>query len=160
MQRGLKFVSEDKTEPRIIKKYPNRRLYDTESSSYITIAEVRELVVNGIAFVVIEQKTGEDITRSTLLQIILDQEQDSNPLFSNENLERFIRYYQTGGHSGFSDFLGQSMSFYQDQQREFGKTIGDMTQANPVTLLTEMTQKNLDSWNQMMGLAGKKSEKK
>ena len=153
-------MSEDTANPRIIKKYPNRRLYDTESSRYITISEVRELVINSVPFIVIEQKSGEDITRSTLLQIILEQELDSNPLFSNENLERFIRYYGAGAHTGFSDFISQSMNFFQDQQREFGKAVADLTGPNPITFWSEMTQKNLDSWNQMMGTGDKDSGKK
>jgi polyhydroxyalkanoate synthesis repressor PhaR len=153
-------VSEDTVAPRIIKKYPNRRLYDTESSCYITIAEVRELVVAAVAFVVVEQKTGKDITRSTLLQIILEQELDANPLFSNENLERFIRYYGAGVHGGFSEFIGQSLNFFQDQQREFDQAVKGMADHNPMTFWTEMTQKNMDSWNQMMGLGEKDGEEK
>ena len=96
-------------QPRIIKKYPNRRLYDTEKSQYVTLQQIRDLVLDEVPFVVIDQKSEEDITRSILLQIILEQESEANPLFSNDNLERFIRYYNTGAHAGFSDFIGQGM---------------------------------------------------
>ena len=85
----------EEAQPRIIKKYPNRRLYDTEKSKYVTLQEIRDLVLEEILFVVIDKKTDADITRSILLQIIFDQESETNPLFSNENLERFIRYYKT-----------------------------------------------------------------
>ncbi len=146
------------TAPRIIKKYPNRRLYDTEESQYITLQQIRDLVLAEVPFVVVDQKSEEDITRSILLQIILEQESETNPLFSNDNLERFIRYYNAGAHKGFSDFIGQSLNFFQQQQREFGKAFEGMTGHNPMTFWNEMTQKNIDTWRQMMGLGPEKDE--
>ena len=89
----------DEVEPRIIKKYPNRRLYDTEKSQYVTLQQIRSLVLDEIPFIVIDQKSEDDITRSILLQIIFEQESETNPLFSNDNLERFIRYYNAGADS-------------------------------------------------------------
>ena len=148
----------DTEEPRIIKKYPNRRLYDTEKSQYVTLQQIRELVLGEVPFVVIDQKSNEDITRSILLQIILEQESETNPLFSNDNLERFIRYYDAGAHSGFSDYIGKSMSFFQQQQREFGKAVAGVTGHNPMAFWTDMTQKNIDAWRQMMGLGPEKDD--
>jgi len=142
----------DEIEPRVIKKYPNRRLYDTVKSQYVTLQEIRDLVLEEIPFIVIDKKSDEDITRSILLQIIFEQESETNPLFSNDNLERFIRYYNTGTHIGFSEFIGNSMNFFQQQQREFSKAVEGMTSNNPMSFWTDMTQKNLDSWRQMMGL--------
>ena len=104
-------ASED-ADTRIIKKYPNRRLYDTEASRYITLSEVRELILAEKPFVVLEQKSGEDVTRSILLQIILEQESDNNPLFTNENLERFTRYYGSMPQQTFTDFMGKSLQFF------------------------------------------------
>jgi len=153
-------LSTEDQQPRLIKKYPNRRLYDTDASRYITLAEVRQLVVDAIPFVVIEQKTEEDITRSILLQIILDQESETNPLFSNENLERFIRYYKTAPQQGFSEFIGQSLQFFHDQQRDFSKTMEGFAGQNPMTAWAEMTQKNIDAWNQMIGISTKTDNKK
>jgi polyhydroxyalkanoate synthesis repressor PhaR len=150
-------TSEDQ-QPRIIKKYPNRRLYDTEASCYITLAEVRQLVVDAVPFVVIERKTEEDITRSILLQIILDQESETNPLFSNENLERFIRYYKTAPQQGFSEFIGQSLQFFHDQKRDFSTTMEGLAGPNPMEAWAEMTQKNMDAWNKMMGISTKTDE--
>ena len=141
------------SEPRIIKKYPNRRLYDTEESKYITLQQIRDLVLGEVPFIVVDQKSEDDITRSILLQIILEQESETNPLFSNDNLERFIRYYNTGAHAGFSDFIGQGMSFFQQQQQEIGKALEGMTGHNPLSFWTDMTQKNIDTWRQMMGLS-------
>ena len=142
----------EEIDPRIIKKYPNRRLYDTEKSKYVTLQEIRDLVLEEITFVVIDKKSEEDITRSILLQIIFEQESETNPLFSNDNLERFIRFYNAGTHLGFSDFIGQGMNFFQQQQREFGKAVAGVAGHNPMTFWTDMTQNNIDSWRQMMGL--------
>jgi polyhydroxyalkanoate synthesis repressor PhaR len=150
-------VSEDE-QPRIIKKYPNRRLYDTERSQYVTLQQIRSLVLDEIPFIVIDQKSEDDITRSILLQIILEQESETNPLFSNDNLERFIRYYNAGAHTGFSDYIGKSMSFFQQQQREFSKAVSGVASHNPMSFWTDMTQKNIDSWRQMMGLGPEKDD--
>lgn len=80
-------------ESRIIKKYPNRRLYDTEISSYITLEEVRQLVVDGEKFEVRDAKTGEDLTRSVLLQIITEHEDSGQPMFTTQLLSQVIRFY-------------------------------------------------------------------
>jgi len=152
-------VSEE-VESRIIKKYPNRRLYDTEESKYITLQQIRDLVLAEVLFIVIDQKSEEDITRSILLQIIFEQESETNPLFSNDNLERFIRFYNAGTHMGFSDFIGQGMNFFQQQQHEFSKAMEGMTRNNPMTFWTDMTQKNVDAWRQMMGLEPEKDDSK
>ncbi|MCP4389380.1 MAG: polyhydroxyalkanoate synthesis repressor PhaR [Gammaproteobacteria bacterium] len=148
----------DEVEPRVIKKYPNRRLYDTEKSKYVTLQQIRDLVLEEVPFIVIEKKTDEEITRSILLQIIFEQESETNPLFSNDNLERFIRFYNAGTHIGFSDFIGQGMNFFQQQQREFSKAMEGMTNASPMAFWTNMTQKNIDTWRQMMGLDPDKSD--
>ena len=77
---------------RIIKKYPNRRLYDTETSTYITLAEVKQLVMEHHPFVVRDAKTNEDLTRSILLQIILEEEAGGAPMFSEAALANIIRF--------------------------------------------------------------------
>ena len=153
-------MSEQEEAIRIIKKYPNRRLYDTESSCYITLSEVRELVVNEVPFKVVEQKTNEDITRSILLQIILEQESETNPLFSNDNLQRFIRYYGSAPQQGFSEFIGQSLQFFHDQQLEFSRTMEGLAGQNPMSVWADMTRKNMDAWSQMMGFTGKSEDRK
>ena len=148
----------DVEQPRVIKKYPNRRPYDTEESRYVTLQQIRSLVLDEIPFIVIDQKSEDDITRSILLQIILEQESETNPLFSNDNLERFIRYYNAGADSGFSDYIGKSMSFFQQQQAEFSKAVSGVASHNPMSFWTDMTQKNIDSWHQMMGIAPDKDD--
>jgi polyhydroxyalkanoate synthesis repressor PhaR len=81
------------TGPRILKKYPNRRLYDTTVSSYITLADVKHMVLDDVAFEVRDAKTGEDLTRSILLQIILEEESGGVPIFSAQTLAQIIRFY-------------------------------------------------------------------
>ncbi|WP_084652400.1 polyhydroxyalkanoate synthesis repressor PhaR [Ottowia thiooxydans] len=92
----------DAVQQRIIKKYPNRRLYDTRTSSYITLAEVRKLVMAAEPFVVRDAKSGDDLTRSILLQIILEEEAGGAPMFSEAVLANIIRFY---GHS-MQAFMG------------------------------------------------------
>ncbi|MBI5717370.1 MAG: polyhydroxyalkanoate synthesis repressor PhaR [Burkholderiales bacterium] len=81
------------TSLRVLKKYPNRRLYDTQTSSYITLADVKQMVLAGESFEVRDAKTGEDLTRSILLQIILEEESGGVPMFSTQSLEQIIRFY-------------------------------------------------------------------
>jgi polyhydroxyalkanoate synthesis repressor PhaR len=108
---------------RVIKKYPNRRLYDTQGSAYITLAQVREFVMSGEAFAVRDAKTSEDLTRSILLQIILEEESGGVPMFSETVLANLIRFY---GHSmqGFvGGYLEKNMQMFTDlQQRMQGQS--------------------------------------
>lgn len=97
------------SEPRVVKKYPNRRLYDTVESRYITLADIRRLVIERIDFVVIDKKTQADITRSILLQVIAEQEHGSEPMMSREFLAQVIRSYGTPVQSGMAGYLEQSV---------------------------------------------------
>lgn len=78
---------------RVIKKYPNRRLYDTDTSTYITLAEIKQLVMDSESFAVVDAKSGEDLTRSILLQIILEEEANGSPMFTAPVLSNIIRFY-------------------------------------------------------------------
>ncbi|MEO6078533.1 MAG: polyhydroxyalkanoate synthesis repressor PhaR [Steroidobacteraceae bacterium] len=97
------------SEPRVIKKYPNRRLYDTVESRYITLSDVRRLVVNRVDFLVLDKKTQADITRSILMQVIAEQEHGNHPLMSREFLSQVIRTYGTPVHNGMAGYLEQSV---------------------------------------------------
>jgi polyhydroxyalkanoate synthesis repressor PhaR len=97
------------SEPRVIKKYPNRRLYDTVESRYITLADIRRLVIERLEFVVIDKKSQQDITRSILLQVIAEQEQRGQPMMSRDFLAQVIRSYGTPSHDGLAGYLEQSM---------------------------------------------------
>jgi polyhydroxyalkanoate synthesis repressor PhaR len=103
------------SEPRIIKKYPNRRLYDTVESRYITLADIRRLVIERIDFVVIDKKTQGDITRSILLQVIAAQEHDGEPLMSRDFLSQVIRSYGDAMRSTVGSYLEQSLKLFASQ---------------------------------------------
>ena len=104
------------SEPRVIKKYPNRRLYDTVESRYITLADVRRLVVERIEFVVVDKKNNADITRSILLQVIAEQEQLAEPILSQDFMVNVIRTYGTSAQSQVSAQLEQSLRQMAGQQ--------------------------------------------
>ncbi len=106
-------------EPRVIKKYPNRRLYDTAESRYITLADIRKLVVDRIDFVVLDKTTQEDITRSILLQVIAEQESCvSEPVMSRDFLSQIIRSYGGNMQNVVGSYLEQSLKLFDAQQRE------------------------------------------
>jgi len=156
-------MSEDTV--RIIKKYPNRRIYDTHDSKYITVTDVRDMIVAGTEFKIIDAKTKEDITRSVLLQIIIEQESETNPLFSTENLQNFIRYYGKDQQQGFSDFISQSLTFFQQQQNQFRSSMTEMIDNNPVKVWSNISKQNMEMWQQMQsavfgGAASKPTSKK
>jgi polyhydroxyalkanoate synthesis repressor PhaR len=103
------------SEPRTIKKYPNRRLYDTVESRYITLADIRRLVIERIDFVVIDKKSQGDITRAILLQVIAEQEHSDEPLMSRDFLSQVIRSYGTGVRSVMGNYLEQSLKLFPGQ---------------------------------------------
>jgi polyhydroxyalkanoate synthesis repressor PhaR len=102
--------------PRILKKYPNRRLYDTEVSSYITLAEVKGMVLQGLDFEVRDAKTGEDLTRSILLQIILEEETGGVPIFSASMLSQIIRFYGHAMQGMMGSYLEKNLQTFTDIQ--------------------------------------------
>ncbi len=145
-QVSRKKMAEDK---RIIKKYPNRRLYDTVESQYITLDNVKELVMGNVDFIVLDQKTNEDITRTILLQIIMEQEDDDEPIFSAEVLGKIIRLYGDEAQDMASSFLERSFSMFSQQQDQFNARMTEAMRQNPISAMTEVTQKNMRIWQKM-----------
>ena len=134
---------------RLIKKYPNRRLYDTQDSRYITLDDAKQMVIDGIAFKVVDQKTGEDLTRSILLQIIMEQESHGEPLFSSDVLSQFIRNYGETTQENFSSFLQASMHMFSQQQEALVQQMDQAFKDSPMDFWMKMTQKNLDNLQKM-----------
>lgn len=134
---------------RIIKKYPNRRLYDTEISSYITLEEVRQLVLTGTPFEVHDAKTGEDLTRSVLLQIIAEHEQHGQPMFSANLLSQIIRFYGDSMQGFVGGYLENSLQIFLDQQHKFRAQLNEMLGQTPWSMLNEMTERNIDLWKSL-----------
>ena len=108
------------TAVRVLKKYPNRRLYDTQSSSYITLADVKKMVLAGDDFEVRDAKTAEDLTRSILLQIILEEESGGVPMFTAATLSQIIRFYGHAMQGVMGSMLEQNMSTFAELQKNFG----------------------------------------
>jgi polyhydroxyalkanoate synthesis repressor PhaR len=112
---------------RVIKKYPNRRLYDTETSAYITLAEVKHLVMDHQSFVVRDAKTNEDLTRSILLQIILEEEAGGEPMFSEAALANIIRFYGHAMQGFMGSYLEKNVQAFTDLQSQMAEQTKNFT---------------------------------
>lgn len=137
------------SETRIIKKYPNRRLYDTEVSKYITLEDVRQLVLDGVDFCVKDVKSNEDLTRAILLQIISEQEHGGEPMFSTDMLTHIIRFYGDSMQTVASDYLSKSLEMFVQQQKQFQKNLSDAVTTNPINTMSELTERNLKLWREV-----------
>jgi len=131
---------------RLIKKYPNRRLYDTKTSVYITLADVKKLVMGGEEFQVVDAKTGEDLTRSILLQIILEEEAAGAPMFSSDVLTQFIRSYGNAMQGMLGAYLERNMQLFGEIQKSM--------QEQSQKLYGEPTKFNEELWKQFMSFQG------
>ncbi|HJU38323.1 MAG TPA: polyhydroxyalkanoate synthesis repressor PhaR [Tahibacter sp.] len=134
---------------RVIKKYPNRRLYDTEISSYITLEEVRQLVVDGEEFEVRDAKTGEELTRSVLLQIIAEHEERGQPMFTTQLLSQVIRFYGDSLQGFMGGYLERSLQVFLDQQQQFRSQLNTMLGQTPWSMLNDLTERNMDMWKSL-----------
>ena len=134
------------SESRVIKKYPNRRLYDTATSCYITIEDVKKLVLDQVEFQVVDAKSGQDLTRTILLQIIMEEEGEGQPMFSSDMLAQIIRLYGNAMQGMMGNFLEQSTSSFIDMQDQLKKQAKDVYGENPVL--------NSDMWSQFLKMNG------
>jgi polyhydroxyalkanoate synthesis repressor PhaR len=138
---------------RILKKYPNRRLYDTQSSAYITLADVKQMVLNVEDFEVRDAKTGEDLTRSILLQIILDEESGGVPMFSSQMLAQMIRFYGHSMQGMMGAYLEKNLQTFVELQKRFaapGLGLGEAKSFTPEAWAQFMTGQGAA----MQGLVG------
>ncbi|MDD3674220.1 polyhydroxyalkanoate synthesis repressor PhaR [Thauera propionica] len=131
---------------RLIKKYPNRRLYDTRTSSYITLADVKELVLNHEEFQVVDAKTGEELTRSILLQIILEEEAGGAPMFTSDLLAHMIRFYGNAMQGMMGKYLESNIKAFTEMQ---GK-LQDQARA----IYGENSPVGQDLWAQFLNFQG------
>ena len=134
---------------RIIKKYPNRRLYDTEISSYITLEEIRQLVLDGEKFEVRDAKSGDDLTRSVLLQIISEHEEKGQPMLSPQLLSQIIRFYGDSLQGFMGPYLERSLEVFLDQQQQFRTQLNSLMGQTPWSMLNDLTERNMDAWKSM-----------
>jgi polyhydroxyalkanoate synthesis repressor PhaR len=131
---------------RLIKKYPNRRLYDTRTSTYITLADVKELVLHHEEFQVVDAKSGEDLTRSILLQIILEEESAGAPMFSSDILAQMIRFYGNAMQGMMGKYLENNLKSFTDIQQKL--------QEQAKALYGDNTGKNQELWAQFLNFQG------
>lgn len=136
------------SESRVIKKYPNRRLYDTHISRYITLEEIRKLVLEHIPFRVEDKRTGDDITRGILLQVIAEQEEGGDPIFTTDLLQSIIRYYGDPMQNSIGRYLELSAQLFQQQQQQFAEQVrGLLGQApQPIQSLVDMAERQVPIW--------------
>jgi polyhydroxyalkanoate synthesis repressor PhaR len=131
---------------RLIKKYPNRRLYDTKTSSYITLADVKQMVLKQEEFQVVDAKSGDDLTRQILLQIILDEESGGMPMFSSDLLSQLIRSYGNAMQGMMGSYLERNLRAFQDIQ----KTMQEQSQR----MYGDNARAPQEMWTQFMNLQG------
>lgn len=134
------------SEQRIIKKYPNRRLYDTATSSYITLADVKKLVVDNVEFKVVDAKSGEDLTRPILLQIIIEEEACGSPMFSSDMLSQIIRFYGNAMQGMMGNYLEKNIQTFMEIQRRLQEQSMGKLGDNPLL--------NSDAWGQFVKMQG------
>ncbi len=134
----------DPSHIRIIKKYPNRRLYDTTSSSYITLDGVRQMILECIQLKVIDSKTGDDITHSILIQIIGEQEaKDGVPLFTDQVLQQLIQFYGNSLQGLMGEYLERSINAFMEQQETLRQQMHSVMENNPINISSRVTEKQL-----------------
>lgn len=134
---------------RVIKRYPNRRLYDTVESRYVTLADLRRLVLDRVGFTVLEQKTGADITRSMLLQVIAEQEHAGEPIMSEDFLAQVIRAYG-GAMQGFvGSYLEQSLKLFMAQQQQIRDRMRSMVGMDALGAVASLAEQNLAQWKSL-----------
>lgn len=136
----------------IIKKYANRRLYDTSRSAYVTLSHLSDLVKEGVEFEVKDAKTGEDLTRSVLTQIIFEQEAGGNGALPTNFLRQLIKFYGDGVQSALPAWLDMSMNSFAERQEKWRSGIGKAFPMNPMELFEEQTKRNLAMFEKAMGL--------
>ena len=139
------------TKERLIKKYANRRLYDASISKHVTLEDIRDLIVKGEKIRVVEDKTGEDITRLILLQVIAEQEQFGKPILTTQLLESIIRYYGGPMQDFMARYLEQSVAGFMRQQESVQQQISQMMDNTPppMNAMAELTRQNMEMWNRM-----------
>jgi len=132
----------------VIKKYPNRRLYDTSKSQYVNLETIRELVMQHKDFKVIDSKTEDDLTKSILLQIISDQEaSDQQAILTQTVLKQLIRFYGSDKQLFMRQYLEQSIAIFLERQETFHGVVQDfMDSSSPMNIFKEVVEKNMSLW--------------
>jgi polyhydroxyalkanoate synthesis repressor PhaR len=147
---------------RLIKKYANRRLYDSTESRHVTLEDIRKMIVSGAKVKVVDDKSGEDLTRAVLLQVIAEQDQYGTPVLSTELLEAIIRFYGNPVQEMLTKYMEQSVGTLVRQQETMRAEMSKAL-AGPMAPLAEFARQNMDQWSKiqasmMSAFAGAKPE--
>jgi polyhydroxyalkanoate synthesis repressor PhaR len=137
------------SEQRLIKKYANRRLYDASQSRHITLDDIRGLIVKGEKIRVVEDKSGQDITRHILLQVIAEQEQFGRPILSTKVLEAIIRFYGNSMQGILASFLEKSVETFLTQQEALQSQISRIMATTPLATVADLTRQNLETLSKL-----------
>ena len=148
-------------EPRVIKKYAIRRLYDTEASSHITLEGIRQLILDGHDVRIIDDTSGEDLTRNLLLQIVAEQEQGGQPILDAKLLTGIIRLYGGPMQNLMAEYLLTSFQTFTTQQDQFQEQMRAAMKATPMAAMQELATNNMQAWQAMQdALMGRKPNDK
>ena len=135
---------------REFKKYPNRRLYDIQESKYVTVEDIRKLVLKGEVIRVLDSKTEKDLTRSVLLQIITEQESEGHePILTNRVLEQLIRFYGAPTQNVVSKYIEQSIKTFLEHEQNYRQRMQDFSPADPMGLMRKALEQNMEFWNRL-----------
>ena len=134
------------TETRIIKKYPNRRLYDTADSRYITLGDIRQLVMDREGFEVVDQKSGDNLTCGILLQVMAEQVNSGRSVMSRDMLTQMIRVYCGRLPEGLRAYLHESLSLFLLQHQKIDELLAENPQSDPINGFAELARHNLARW--------------
>jgi polyhydroxyalkanoate synthesis repressor PhaR len=137
------------TRERLIKKYANRRLYDSSQSRHVTLDDIRALIVKGEKIKVVEDKTGHDITRHILLQVIAEQEQFGRPILGTPVLEAIIRFYGNALQGFLAGFLEKSIETFINQQEALQAQVSKIVANTPLATVADLTRQNLETLAKM-----------
>jgi len=136
-------------QPRIIRKYANRRLYDTEASRHINKDDVRKLIASGKDVRILEDGSGDDITRSVLLQLVAEQELGGKPVLSDQMLTQIIRFYDDPMQGVLGSYLQQSFETFLQQQATLQEQMQELMRSGPFAVMKDVAKQNMEAWQAM-----------
>ena len=135
---------------RDFKKYPNRRLYDIEESRYVTVEDLRKIVLSGESISVVDSKTDKDLTRTVLMQIISEQEGEGHePILTNRVLEQLVRFYGDPVQGVVSRYIEQSIMTFLEHQEQYRLRLNEFSTAEPLNLMRKALEQNMEFWNKL-----------
>lgn len=145
---------------REFKKYPNRRLYDIQQSKYVTVEDIRHIILEGETISVSDSKTDKDLTRSVLLQILSEQEGEGHePILTNRVLEQLIRFYGAPTQNIMSKYIEQSIMTFLEHQEQYRRRVQGLIGTDPLAGMRKAMEQNLEFWNRLANSTTDRNQK-